>query len=144
MLNNKKIFIVFFSLLLMTLLIGVSTYAAPTETVVQDEPEGLIKKSIQNSVNDSFLSGDKSNDGIDLDKIKETRENFSVGKGKAKAQEKSLTMLVVWVTGSGLLYFVNKKWATGLLVSGILGYGLINYAEELVGLIQGGIDWIFG
>lgn len=89
------------------------------------------------SSNDDLGSG-----GIDTDSIRASAESFSFGNAVDKIEDISFHMLIVWLLVAGILFFFTVKWAIRLTALGLIGFAVIMYHEQLLGLLLGLVDWI--
>ncbi|WP_374724099.1 hypothetical protein [Calidifontibacillus erzurumensis] len=145
MVLNIRMLLIVWGVLFISLIIGMTAYA---ETITDGKDNSKItnhsvKQSIEKSMTEDFLNNSSISSEIDMEKIENARKNFSLSGAKANIQEKSITLFVIWIIIAGILFFINPKWAIGLMVGGAVGFIFINYPEEILGWIRGGIDWVF-
>lgn len=81
-------------------------------------------------------------EGINTESIRASAENFSFGKAIQKIEDISFHMLILWLLISGILFFFTVKWAIRLSVLGIIGFTIILYHEQILGMMLGLVDWI--
>lgn len=88
------------------------------------------------------VSDNQDSGGIDTDSIRASAENFSFGKAIEKIEDISFHMLIVWLLIAGILFFFTVKWAMRLTILGVIGFSLIVYHEQILGMLLGLVDWI--
>lgn len=88
------------------------------------------------------VSDNQDSGGIDTDSIRASAESFSFGNAVDKIEDISFHMLIVWLLVAGILFFFTVKWAIRLTALGLIGFAVIMYHEQLLGLLLGLVDWI--